>query len=66
LWQRQYTWRAADHRLLWRDILEQYAQASGRRRRNRTGALPRQHRLVASSGRREVASYLIVDGQHTE
>src|ERR1700745_505154 len=22
LWQRQYTWRITDHRLLWRDILE--------------------------------------------
>ena len=28
LWQRQYTWQIADHRLLWRDILEQYRQAS--------------------------------------
>jgi hypothetical protein len=27
LWQRQYTWRITDHRLLWRDILEQYAHA---------------------------------------
>jgi hypothetical protein len=28
LWQRQYTWRIGDHRLLWRDTLEQYTQAS--------------------------------------
>jgi hypothetical protein len=27
-WQRQYTWRMPEHRLLWRDILEQYARAA--------------------------------------
>jgi uncharacterized protein with ParB-like and HNH nuclease domain/alkylated DNA nucleotide flippase Atl1 len=64
LWQRQYTWRIADHRLLWRDILEQYSRA-------RDGALSAEsgHFLgsivlspvpSAASG---VASYLIIDGQ---
>jgi len=64
LWQRQYTWRIADHRLLWRDIMEQYTRAAD-------GAAPSQsgHFLgsivlspvpSAASG---VASYLIVDGQ---
>jgi Protein of unknown function DUF262 len=28
LWQRQYTWRKAEHGLLWRDILEQYARVT--------------------------------------
>jgi hypothetical protein len=28
LWQRQYTWRLADHRLLWRDVMEQYMRAA--------------------------------------
>jgi len=64
LWQRQYTWRIADHRLLWRDVMEQYTRVAD-------GAAPGQsgHFLgsivlspvpSAASG---VASYLIVDGQ---
>src|ERR1019366_10751995 len=28
LWQRQYTWRLADHRLLWREIMEQYTRSA--------------------------------------
>jgi uncharacterized protein with ParB-like and HNH nuclease domain len=64
LWQRQYTWRIADHRLLWRDILEQYARAADGVVANQSGhflgsvvlsPLP-----YAAS---DVASYLIVDGQ---
>ena len=64
LWQRQYTWRITDHRLLWRDVLEQYTRAT-----DGTGASPSGHFLgsivlspvpSAASG---VASYLVVDGQ---
>src|SRR6266851_55609 len=64
LWQRQYTWRIADHRLLWRDILEQYAQAS-----DGVAAARSEHFLGSivlspvPSAASEVASYLIVDGQ---
>jgi alkylated DNA nucleotide flippase Atl1 len=63
LWQRQYTWRMADHRLLWRDILEQYAQVS-------EGAAARSGHFLGSivlspvpSAASDVASFLIVDGQ---
>ncbi len=64
LWQRQYTWRIADHRLLWRDILEQYAQASdgvaGARSEHFLGSIVLSPVPSAAS---DVASYLIVDGQ---
>jgi len=64
LWQRQYTWQIADHRLLWRDILEQYRQAS------EGGAAARSGHFLGSvvlspvpSAASDVASFLIVDGQ---
>ena len=64
LWQRQYTWQIADHRLLWRDILEQYGQASD------GGAAGRSGHFLGSvvlspvpSAASDVASFLIVDGQ---
>src|SRR2546429_3836413 len=61
LWQRQYTWRIADHRLLWRDILEQYAQAcdggDGARSEHFLGSIVLSPVPSAAS---EVASYLIV------
>lgn len=64
LWQRQYTWQIADHRLLWRDILEQYAQASdpdgGTRSGHFLGSIVLSPVPSAAS---EIASYLIVDGQ---
>jgi uncharacterized protein with ParB-like and HNH nuclease domain len=64
LWQRQYTWRIDDHRLLWRDILEQYAQASaggdGARSEHFLGSIVLSPVPSAAS---DVASYLIVDGQ---
>jgi alkylated DNA nucleotide flippase Atl1 len=64
LWQRQYTWRRADHRLLWRDILEQYARSSDDKDAGRAGHFLGSIVLSpvpsAASG---VASYLIVDGQ---
>jgi uncharacterized protein with ParB-like and HNH nuclease domain/alkylated DNA nucleotide flippase Atl1 len=64
LWQRQYTWRIADHRLLWRDIMEQYMRAA-------EGAAPGPSghflgSIVLSpvpSAASAPASYLIVDGQ---
>src|SRR4051794_26823994 len=64
LWQRQYKWRIADHRLLWRDVLEQYNKSVGA-----SGAADAGHFLgsivlspvpSAASG---IASYLVVDGQ---
>lgn len=64
LWQRQYTWRLPDHRLLWRDILEQYSRST-----DASGAAESGHFLgsivlspvpSAASG---IASFLIVDGQ---
>ena len=64
LWQRQYTWRIADHRLLWRDILEQYTRSS-----DGAAASPSGHFLgsivlsplpYAAS---DAAPFLIVDGQ---
>src|SRR5690348_9547814 len=64
LWQRQYTWRITDHRLLWRDILEQYTRAS-----DGAAASPSGHFLgsivlsplpYAAS---DAAPFLIVDGQ---
>jgi len=64
LWQRQYTWRLPDHRLLWRDIMEQYARLGSTEPSGASGhflgsivlsPLPPQ-----ASG---VARYLIVDGQ---
>ncbi|MGH3232765.1 MAG: GmrSD restriction endonuclease domain-containing protein [Streptosporangiaceae bacterium] len=64
LWQRQYTWRMPDHRLLWRDILEQYARAA-----DGAGASPPGHFLGSivlspvPAAASDVASYLIVDGQ---
>ena len=64
LWQRQYTWRIGDHRLLWRDILEQYAHASDGADAARSGHFLGS--IVLSpvpSAASEVASYLIVDGQ---
>jgi alkylated DNA nucleotide flippase Atl1 len=64
LWQRQYTWRSADHRLLWRDILEQYARSSDVNESSRAGhflgSIVLSPVASAASG---VASYLIVDGQ---
>ena len=64
LWQRQYTWRMADHRLLWRDILEQYARAAGGAAANQAGHFLGS--IVLSpipAAASDVASYLIVDGQ---
>ena len=49
LWQRQYTWRITDHRLLWRDILAQYSAGPRWRRGSPVGAFPRQHRVVTGS-----------------
>jgi uncharacterized protein with ParB-like and HNH nuclease domain len=64
LWQRQYTWRKPDHQLLWRDILEQYAQAAegagGTRSEHFLGSIVLSPVPSAAS---DVASYLIVDGQ---
>jgi alkylated DNA nucleotide flippase Atl1 len=64
LWQRQYTWRIADHRLLWRDILEQYSRSSDEADATRSGhflgSIVLSPAPFAASG---VASYLIVDGQ---
>ncbi len=64
LWQRQYTWRIADHRLLWRDILEQYTRAgdgaSGSESGHFLGSIVLSPVPSAASG---IASYLIVDGQ---
>lgn len=64
LWQRQYTWRIDDHRLLWRDILEQYSRVGDGPASNGTGHFLGSIVLspvpTAASG---VASYLIVDGQ---
>ena len=64
LWQRQYTWRTVDHRLLWRDISEQYSRMV-----SPSGTSDSGHFLgsivlspvpSAASG---IASYLVVDGQ---
>jgi uncharacterized protein with ParB-like and HNH nuclease domain/alkylated DNA nucleotide flippase Atl1 len=64
LWQRQYTWQMADHRLLWRDILEQYAQASEGSTASQSshflGSIVLSPVPTAAS---EPAAYLIVDGQ---
>jgi alkylated DNA nucleotide flippase Atl1 len=64
LWQRQYTWRIADHRLLWRDILAQYAAAAdstvGGASGHFLGSIVLSPVPSAASG---VASYLVVDGQ---
>ena len=64
LWQRQYTWRLADHRLLWRDIMEQYTRAADVAGPSQPGHFLGSIVLSpvpsAASG---VASYLIVDGQ---
>jgi alkylated DNA nucleotide flippase Atl1 len=64
LWQRQYTWRMADHRLLWRDILEQYTRAGdgavGSESGHFLGSIVLSPVPSAASG---IASYLIVDGQ---
>jgi uncharacterized protein with ParB-like and HNH nuclease domain/alkylated DNA nucleotide flippase Atl1 len=64
LWQRQYTWRIADHRLLWRDILEQYTRATAGAASSVSGHFLGSIVLSpvpsAASG---VASYLVVDGQ---
>jgi hypothetical protein len=64
LWQRQYTWRLADHRLLWRDIMEQYTRAADVAGPGQPGHFLGSIVLSpvpsAASG---VASYLIVDGQ---
>src|SRR6266446_2287211 len=64
LWQRQYTWRIADHRLLWRDIMEQYSRAADGAAAGQSGHFLGSIVLSpipsAASG---VASYLIVDGQ---
>jgi uncharacterized protein with ParB-like and HNH nuclease domain len=64
LWQRQYTWRIADHQLLWRDILEQYTRASDGPAAARPGHFLGS--IVLSpvpSAASEVGSFLIVDGQ---
>jgi uncharacterized protein with ParB-like and HNH nuclease domain/alkylated DNA nucleotide flippase Atl1 len=64
LWQRQYTWRIADHRLLWRDVMEQYARAGDGITASQSGhflgSVVLSPVASAASG---VASYLIVDGQ---
>ena len=64
LWQRQYTWRLADHRLLWRDIMEQYTRAADvvapSQPGHFLGSIVLSPAPSAASG---VASYLIVDGQ---
>lgn len=64
LWQRQYTWRMTDHRLLWRDILEQYTRAANGATASQSGHFLGSIVLSpvpsAASG---IASYLIVDGQ---
>lgn len=64
LWQRQYTWRMPDHRLLWRDIIEQYSRFS-----DGVGSPASGHFLGSivlspvPSPASGIASYLIVDGQ---
>jgi alkylated DNA nucleotide flippase Atl1 len=64
LWQRQYTWRIADHRLLWRDVMEQYARSSEPVEAGRAGHFLGSIVLSpAPSAASGVASYLIVDGQ---
>ncbi len=64
LWQRQYTWRQIYHKLLWRDILEQYLRSgdgtSGSGTGHFLGSLVLAPIPFPASG---VASYLIVDGQ---
>jgi alkylated DNA nucleotide flippase Atl1 len=64
LWQRQYTWRKAEHALLWRDILEQYARvtadSAGSQSGHFLGSIVLSPVPSAASG---IASYLIVDGQ---
>jgi uncharacterized protein with ParB-like and HNH nuclease domain/alkylated DNA nucleotide flippase Atl1 len=64
LWQRQYTWQMPDHRLLWRDILEQYSRATdgaaGGKPGHFLGSVVLSPVPAAAS---DVASYLIVDGQ---
>lgn len=64
LWQRQYTWRLPDHRLLWRDILEQYGRlgdgAADGESGHFLGSIVLSPVPSPASG---VATYLIVDGQ---
>lgn len=64
LWQRQYTWRMADHRLLWRDILEQYTRATDGAAASQSGhflgSIVLSPLPYAASG---AAPFLIVDGQ---
>lgn len=64
LWQRQYTWRITDHRLLWRDILEQYTVASDVAAASRSvhflGSIVLSPLPYAAS---DAAPFLIVDGQ---
>ena len=64
LWQRQYTWRLADQRLLWRDILEQYMRVSD------GGTVGQSGHFLGSivlspvpAAASDPAPYLIVDGQ---
>ncbi|MGH2451338.1 MAG: DUF262 domain-containing protein [Candidatus Limnocylindria bacterium] len=64
LWQRQYTWRLPDHRLLWRDILEQYGRlgdgATDGESGHFLGSIVLSPVPSPASG---IATYLIVDGQ---
>jgi alkylated DNA nucleotide flippase Atl1 len=64
LWQRRYTWRITDHRLLWRDILEQYALASDGAAAGSSGhflgSIVLSPLPYAAS---DAAPFLIVDGQ---
>ena len=65
LWQRQYTWRAPDHQLLWRDILEQYSQVMNSSTASQSGHFLGSVVLspLPSAASEQLASYLIVDGQ---
>jgi uncharacterized protein with ParB-like and HNH nuclease domain/alkylated DNA nucleotide flippase Atl1 len=64
LWQRQYTWRLAAHRLLWRDILEQYMRVFDGGTAGQSGHFLGS--IVLSpvpAAASDPAPYLIVDGQ---
>jgi uncharacterized protein with ParB-like and HNH nuclease domain len=63
LWQRQYSWSREDHKLLWRDILEQYDHLTHDEQATTHFIGSFVLSPLGGAASEPVSSYLVVDGQ---